>query len=147
MVKRIIFCAFFNILFANGLANAQKGPIGSEAGLRFGVRPALTYRFMLKEGQLAELIFAKSGQSLLFTALYQKQEPLTIHGFYGRYGGGFSLGGWNERLISGLDMQVGVDYYIPVAPIVLSLDVRPWMRITGDFSVNGELALSLRYVF
>lgn len=127
--------------------SAQKGPIGSEAGLRFGVRPALTYRFMLKESQLAELIFAKSGQSLLFTTLYQKQEPLSINGFYGRYGGGFSLGGWNEQLISGVDMQVGMDYYIPVVPIVLSLDVRPWMRITGDFSVNGELALSLRYVF
>lgn len=102
---------------------------------------------MLQESHMAELLFAKSGQSLLFTALYQKQEALSINGFYGRYGGGFSLGGWNEQLISGLDMQVGVDYYITFIPIVLSLDVRPWMRITGDFSVNGELAVSLRYVF
>lgn len=83
----------------------------------------------------------------MFTALYQKQQPLGMTGFYTRYGGGFSLGGWNERLESGLDMQVGADYYVPILPLVLSLDVRPWMRITGNLAVNGELAATLRYVF
>jgi len=83
----------------------------------------------------------------MFTALYQKQQAVLFPGFYGRYGGGFSLGGWNGYLESGFDMQVGVDYYIPILPLVLSLDVRPWVRITGNLGVNGELAASLGYVF
>jgi hypothetical protein len=115
--------------------------------MRFGVRPALSYRFMPAETHMLEFLFAKSGQSLMFTALYQKQQSVLFPGFYSRYGGGFSLGGWNERLESGLDMQVGVDYYIPVLPLVVSLDIRPWIRITGNFEVNGELAATVRYVF
>jgi hypothetical protein len=99
------------------------------------------------ETHMVELLFAKSGYSLMFTALYQKQQAMFFPGFYTRYGGGFSLGGWNERLESGLDMQLGVDYYIPVLPLVVSLDVRPWVRITGNLGVNGELAATVRYVF
>ncbi|MDP2187580.1 MAG: hypothetical protein Q8J69_02750 [Sphingobacteriaceae bacterium] len=126
---------------------AQQAPIGSELGLRFGVRPALSYRFMPVETHMVELLFAKSGESLMFTALYQKQQAAFFPGFYSRYGGGFSLGGWNERLESGLDMQLGVDYYIPVLPLVVSLDIRPWIRLTGEAGVNGELAATVRYVF
>ncbi|MFN3529349.1 MAG: hypothetical protein ACK417_05450 [Bacteroidia bacterium] len=94
-----------------------------------------------------ELLFAKSGPSLMFTGLYQVQQAFGPQGLYQRYGGGISIGGWNGQLLSGLDMQVGIDYYIPMYPVVLSLDVRPWVRITGDLSASGELAASLRYVF
>lgn len=147
MTYRILFY-FWGIIFLSVVeAGAQEGPIGSEAGMRFGVRPAFSYRFVPKEKRLFELIFTKSGSSLLFTSLYQKQQPIGPLGLYQRYGAGFSLGGWNGRLLSGLDAQAGIDYYLPMLPVVVSLDLRPWMRITGDFSVSGELAASLRYVF
>jgi hypothetical protein len=126
---------------------AQQAPIGSELGLRWGVKPALSYRFVPVESHLVELLFTKSNQSLLFTALYQRQQPMVLPGMYTRYGGGFSLGGWQGRLISGLDAQVGLDYYIPVLPLVASLDLRPWIHLTGELGVNGELAGTLRYVF
>jgi len=96
---------------------------------------------------MVELLFTKSGQSLLFTALYQRQLPFGAEGLYYRYGGGFSVGGWNQQLVSGIDMQVGMDYYLPVVPLVFSLDLRPWARVTGVLEANGELAGSLRYVF
>ncbi len=146
-VKRIVFYGMVCFFSWTTQLYAQQAPIGSELGMRFGVRPALSYRFMPAETHMVELLFAKSGQSLMFTALYQKQQAVLFPGFYSRYGGGFSLGGWNERLESGLDMQVGVDYYIPVLPLVASLDIRPWIRITGNFEVNGELAATIRYVF
>jgi hypothetical protein len=147
LVKRIFFCVVVCFFSWNTQIQAQQAPIGSELGLRFGVRPALSYRFMPAETHMVELLFAKSGYSLMLSALYQKQQAALFPGFYTRYGGGFSLGGWNEQLESGLDIQVGGDYYLPFLPLVVSLDVRPWMRITGDFGVNGELAATLRYVF
>lgn len=151
LVRAIIFLViqFIFISGASGQADSSglKAPLGSETGIRVGVRPALSYRFVPKEAYLVELLFAKSGESLLFTALYQKQNPFGPLGAYYRYGAGFSIGGWNQQLISGPDMQLGVDYYLPVAPLVLSLDLRPWVRITGRLEANGELAASLRYVF
>lgn len=152
MVRPIIFFAFFLLGVPQLRAQTDSlpkiiAPIGSEAGFRVGVRPALSYRFVPDESHMVELLFAKSGQSLLFTALYQKQLPFGADGMYYRYGGGFSLGGWNQRLVSGLDMQVGIDYYLPMAPLVFSLDLRPWVRLTGLLETNGELAGTLRYVF
>lgn len=147
LVCRILFCVLLGFFSVTGTLRAQQAPLGAEIGLRLGVAPALTYRFVLAEPHLVELLFARTDQSLLFTTLYQKQQAFGLEGLYHRYGGGFSLGGWNGRLISGLDMQVGIDYYIPVVPLVASIDVRPWIRITGDFGVNGELAASVRYVF
>ncbi|MBA4304163.1 MAG: hypothetical protein C0424_08055 [Sphingobacteriaceae bacterium] len=131
----------------NRPVSAQQAPIGSELGLRIGALPALSYRFTPAETHLVELLFARSNQSLLFTALYQQQQPFGPAGFYYRYGGGFSLGGWNQRLVSGFDMQVGADYYLPVVPVVVSLDVRPWLRLTGLLEASGELAATVRYVF
>ncbi len=152
MVRHIIFFAF--LFFSSLELHAQNdslpkviAPLGSEAGIRLGALPALSYRFMPAESHMVELLFARSNQSLLFTALYQKQQPLFGEGLYYRYGGGFSVGGWNQKLVSGLDMQIGLDYYLPIMPLVFSLDIRPWVRITGLLEANGELAASLRYVF
>lgn len=147
MLIRIVFFVTLYFFSTNGPVSAQQAPLGSEFGLRVGVLPALSYRFALAESQLVELLFARSGQGLLFTAIYQQQQAFGPAGLYYRYGGGFSAGGWNQRLISGLDMQVGADYYLPVLPVVVSIDVRPWLRITGLFETNGELAASVRYVF
>ena len=115
--------------------------------MRVGALPSLSYRFAPVEQQMVELLFARSNQSLLFSALYQKQLPLKWQGTYYRYGGGFSIGGWNQRLVSGLDVQLGIDYYLPFLPLVISMDMRPWLRLTGLVEANGELAASLRYVF
>lgn len=147
MLIRIIFFAILCLSLANKPVEGQIAPIGSELGIRVGALPALSYRFTPLEGHLVELLFARSNQSLLFTALYQKQLPVGPPGFYYRYGGGFSLGGWNQRLVSGVDLQIGADYYVPVLPVVLSMDVRPWVRLTGILEANGELAATVRYVF
>lgn len=152
MVRHIIFFAFLFFYSHPGLAVTDSlpkviAPLGSEAGIRIGVSPAITYRFMPAESHMVELLFARTGRSLLFTALYQKQQAVFGEGLYYRYGGGFSVGGWNQRLVSGFDMQIGLDYYLPIMPLVFSLDMRPWVRITGLLEANGELAASLRYVF
>lgn len=147
MLIRIVFFVTLYFFSTNGPVSAQQAPLGSELGLRIGALPALSYRFALAENQLVELLFARSNQSLLFTAIYQRQQAFGPAGYYYRYGGGFSLGGWNQRLVSGFDMQVGADYYLPLLPVVVSLDVRPWLRITGLFEASGELAATVRYVF
>lgn len=147
LLIRIFFFVILIVNHANAQSTTQVAPIGSELGFRMGALPALSYRFVPTESQMIELLFANTHPSLLFTALYQKQLPIGPPGFYYRYGGGFSVGGWNQRLVSGVDLQVGADYYLPILPVVISLDVRPWVRLTGLLEASGELAATVRYVF
>ncbi len=131
--------------------SAQQKPLGSEFGLRYGAATALSYRFYLREKNIGEqgfeLLFTKSKQSLLFTALYEKLQQRFMPGFYTYYGLGGSLGGWNDGQRLAMDMIVGSCYYLPYLPVNIDFSLRPYAVVTGDAGVNAELALSLRWVF
>jgi hypothetical protein len=132
-------------------AVAQQKPLGSEIGFRYGEAPALSYRFYLQEfqqkGAAFELLFAKSGQSLLFTALYEKMQDRKWTGWYTYYGFGGSVGGWNDKQRMSLDMALGSCYYVPFLPLNVDFSLRPYLSVAGQPGVNAELALCARWVF
>ena len=83
-------------------------------------------------------------------------------GFNWFYGGGAHLGLWSEvpssvyvgdwaesYTIVGLDLIVGLDYTLPAAPINLSFDWKPTIRLISNLRNNGfgisDWALSARY--
>jgi len=126
---------------------AQQKPLGTEFGFRYGAGPGLTYRFYLQEKTGFEILFMKSGQSLLVTALYEKLQFRQFAGLYTYYGLGASVGGWNDQQRMSLDMALGSCYFVPYVPINVDFSLRPYLIVAGPVGVNAELALSVRWVF
>lgn len=146
--KARLCCYLFFIVFFQPLdLLAQQKTLGSELGFRYGEAPALSYRFYFEELTGFELLFAKSEQSLLFTALYEKLQPREFAGFYTYYGFGGSMGGWNNRQRLSLDMVLGTCYFVPYVPLNIDFALRPYLVLNGLVAVNAELAVSVRWVF
>jgi hypothetical protein len=145
--KAFVAVAIFLCLLFSQKSHAQQKPLGSELGMRFSTQQAVTYRFFHREDAGFELIFTKTGPSLLFSCLYERFLPLTYYGLYAYYGYGGSLGARNQQLQSAIDLQLGTVYYLPFAPFSVDFAFRPYAVITGSAGVNAELAVSARWVF
>ncbi len=147
LLRPILFVVIFLVMGGRQSLKAQAGLQGAELGFRYGSSPAVNYRLWFQEQSGYELLFTKSGNSLLFTAFWLIQRPLGFPGGYLHYGAGGSIGARNGQQQTALDGQLGVDYYLPVVPLNVSFDLRPWFVITGGVEVQAELALSARWVF
>jgi len=143
----VAFAIFFVILFGGRCGYARQKPVGLELGFRYGAAPALSYRVFPDEKRAFELLFTKTGSSLLFTVLHQHFTPFGPPGVFVHYGYGASIGGRNDRQITALDLQLGACYYLPVAPLNIDFGFRPYAVITGGAGVNAELAVTVRWVF
>lgn len=147
LLRPILFAILFLLFDSPEQLKAQAEFQGAEFGFRYGSSPALSYRLWVKEQSGYELLFTKSGESLLFSGFWLMQRPLGFSGGYLHYGAGGSIGARNGRQQTALDGQLGLDYYLPVVPLNMSFDLRPWFVITGGVDFQAELALSARWVF
>lgn len=145
--KAILAVLIFLCLMFFKKGYAQQKPLGSELGMRLSTQPAISYRFFHREDAGFELIFTKTGPSLLFSCLYEQFLPLKYYGLYAYYGYGGSLGARNQQLQSAIDLQLGTVYYLPFAPFSADFAFRPYAVITGNAGVNAELAVNVRWVF
>jgi len=147
LLRPILFVTIFLLFGSRQQLKAQATFQGAEFGFRYGSSPALSYRLWIHEQTGYELLFTKADKSLLFSAFWLIQRPLDFSGGYLHYGVGGSIGARNGRQQTALDGQLGLDYYLPVVPLNVSFNLRPWFVITGGVEVQAELALSARWVF
>lgn len=147
LLRPILFAAIFLLFSGQQPLNAQAALQGAEFGFRYGSSPAFSYRLWTHEQSGYELLFTKSSNSLLFAAFWLTQRPLNFTGGYLHYGAGGSIGARRGQQQTAIDAQLGMDYYLPVVPLNISFDLRPWFVITGGVDFQAELALSARWVF
>ncbi len=146
------------------------------AGLRMGPTTAITYREFIEKDQAYELMISGRNAGLQLTAQYELFTPANISfddNFVLYYGVGGHLG--FERLYPydlgivplnantadiaydkktylgmGVDALVGIEYRMLIAPLTISLDIKPYFTYLGFRYLQGrfwDTSLSIKYVF
>jgi hypothetical protein len=139
-------------------------------GLRAGGTSGITYKHFFSEYTAFEGIFGIWQNAFGVTGLYEKHAPTGLTGlkFYYGVGGHFTretgvylyrrVGGidrtyqyryGNEGLAVGIDGIVGIDWKIPVIPLALSFDLKPFIEISnyGTLYPAIDPALGIKVAF
>ncbi len=137
-------------------ANAQsyKNAIGG----RFGSYNGITFKTGLNKGAMLELIGnfrSNSGVDYFqLTGLYEVYNPIGgAPGLSWYYGAGASVGSMKVKgndgdIYLGANGVLGLDYKFNGAPINLSLDWIPTLRLTPNTNFySGDIGLGVRFTF
>ncbi|WP_299012214.1 hypothetical protein [uncultured Polaribacter sp.] len=144
-----VFVILSLVFAATFAANAQT--ISDNAiGLRFnggdGLGAGISYQKKLKENNRLEVVLSlrEEFSSIKGTGLYEWVWPLEDRfNWYAGFGAGFDSG-FSALFGAGV---VGIEYNFKV-PILISLDYRPEVGITGNYDgLGNSVALSVRYQF
>jgi hypothetical protein len=146
--------ALFALTTTNVKAQNYKNAIGG----RFGSYNGVSFKTGLNKGAMLELIgnFRSSGgvNYVQLTGLYEVYNPIKgAEGLNWYYGGGASVGsmkvkGFDGDVYLGLNGVLGLDYKFQGAPINLSLDWIPTLRLTPDTDFySGDVGLGVRFTF
>lgn len=147
MKKVLLACSF--ILAVTFSASSQE--ISENAiGLRFsggsGLGGSISYQNKLADTNRLEINLGLSDEFSEFkaTALYQWVWNLEDKfNWYAGFGGGLDSG-YSSLFAAGV---IGIEYNFD-APLLISLDYRPEIGITGNYDgLNSSFALSARYQF
>ncbi|MGQ7852832.1 hypothetical protein ACUN24_01150 [Pedobacter sp. WC2501] len=146
-------------LFALTTTSVQAQDYKNAIGGRFGSYNGVSFKTGLNKGAMLELIGnfrSNSGFSWVqLTGLYEVYNPIKgADGLNWYYGGGASVGSVKNKVIDesdiylGLNGVLGLDYKFKGAPINLSLDWIPTLRLTPDTDFySGDVGLGVRFTF
>jgi hypothetical protein len=147
MKKAGIICSLFVAIFMCAVAHAQDYTAG--VGVRFSSRAALvnnsiSAKYFFNKKTAAEALFS-FGHPFALGLLLEQHEPVLSNRFKWYYGGGIYAGFSGPRR-GGLQGVIGLDYKVPVIPFNLSIDWKPELTFTKEFSFEPQaLGLSARF--
>ena len=144
----IIFSALVSFLFA-GSAKAQD--YKAAIGIRFSSKAALvnnsvSLKYFFTEKTAVEGLITFNDPFAL-GLLVEQHKPLVTNNFKYFYGAGF-YGAFSGSRRAGLQGIVGLDYKVPMIPLNFSIDWKPELTFTKEFSFEPQtLGLSARFTF
>ena len=157
-MKRVVILG----LVAFGLImNVQKASAQykNAIGLRAGTANGLTFKTFGKKNTAFDFILILQSKNdynyFRFSALYEIHNQINnAEGLRWYYGFGGTIGSVNYKptdendLLLGIDGVIGLDYKFTGAPINLSLDWKPTIRVAPDTEFDPDGAgLSIRFTF
>lgn len=147
MKKAGIICSLAVCLLVASSAVAQN--YKSAVGIRFSSKAALvnnsiSLRYFFNDNTAAEGLISLSTPFAL-GLLVEKYKPIITNHFRYFYGGGVYAGFSGTRR-AGLQGIIGLDYKVPVIPFNLSVDWKPELTVTREFSFEPQaLGVSARF--
>ena len=142
----IIFSLLFCFLIFNS-ANAQD--YKAAVGIRFSSKAALvnnsvSLKYFFTEKTAVEGLIS-FGDPFALGLLVEQHKPLLTNNFKYFYGGGF-YGAFAGQRRAGLQGVLGLDYKVPTLPMNFSIDWKPELTFTKEFSFEtAALGLSARF--
>lgn len=158
-MKRLIFTILgCVVLFALSTTEVNAQDYKNAIGGRFGSANGVSFKTALNKGAMLELIgnFRSNNgfKYIQLTGLYEVYNPIKgADGLNWFYGGGATIGslkakGYDGDVYLGLNGVLGLDYKFKGAPINLSLDWIPTLRLTPDTDFySGDVGLGVRFTF
>lgn len=134
-------------------ATAQSLPEGLTAGARAGISSGLTAKLYTDDASEAlEAILSFREGALGLTALYAfHRADFGVDGLRWYYGAGAEAVLFPQTaefpLGVAIDGVLGIEYVLPDAPLIFSLDYKPGFFFIGDPGLQNGGGLSCRYVF
>lgn len=150
----IVIAAFLMI----GMA-AKAQPYNLGIGIRGGYFSGITAKYFIGGSNALEGILSTRDKGLIITGLYLYELPIpAVPNLYWDAGIGAHLGFvdhtygyWNNYdndMIAGIDLQLGLEYKFGPVPFSLGLDWKPAYNIIGWRGLwADDAALSLRFTF
>jgi len=159
-MKKLLFTLIAGaVLFTMNLSSASAQDYKNAIGGRFGSYNGVSFKTGLNKNAMLELIGnfrSNRGYSWAqLTALYEVYNPIGgAPGLSWYYGGGASIGSVKNKVIDNSDIYLGangvlgLDYKFKGAPINLSLDWIPTLRLTPDTDFySGDIGFGVRFTF
>ncbi|MBP3943945.1 hypothetical protein J5U18_10270 [Sphingobacteriaceae bacterium WQ 2009] len=161
LVTFIIFLCCFSQVAKAQLTNTHA------IGVRFGAAQGISYRYTLAEDRaLTGLLSVQSNHAsrrFRVVGLYEFYKPLGgdfswYYGFGGSVGSykskaytskdGSQVAPYSEALVS-LDGILGISYDVPDVPLVISLDVKPYLDFIQSSTIKliDPIGFTVRYKF
>lgn len=158
-MKKLLFTLLTGVaIFAMSTSDVKAQDYKNAIGGRFGSYNGITFKTGLNNNAMLELIgnfrSSRNVDYLQLIALYEVYNPIGgAPGLNWYYGGGGSIGTVKDRdfdseVSLGLNGVLGLDYKFNGAPINLSLDWIPTLRLTPDTDFySGDIGLGVRFTF
>lgn len=158
-MKKLLFTLITGVaIFAMCSIDAKAQDYKNAIGGRFGSYNGITFKTGLNKNAMLELIgnfrSSKNVDYIQLTGLYEVYNAIGgAPGLNWYYGGGASIGtvkvkGFDSDVSLGLNGVLGLDYKFKGAPINLSLDWIPTLRLTPDTDFySGDIGLGVRFTF
>jgi len=146
-MKKIPFLVILLFILMLGELQAQRyGTAAGFRGGRGGIGFTLQQRIFPKTTVEAMLVFDLD--QIAFTSLYEFHRPLVFFKSFNYYiGGGMHIGHLqNNGVFGGFDGLFGIEYKLPVFPMLLSIDAKPAFHLNHPKSVEFQAGFSMRYV-
>lgn len=149
-MKNLRIIAIIVIAIQAGIyANAQ--PYKMALGVRIGspdavISTSATFKYFFSEKTAIEALLS-FGDPFAVGVLVEKHNPLLTNGLNWFAGGGGYVGFSGMRR-AGLQGVLGLDYKIPAIPINFSIDWKPELNLSREFSFEpAAVGLSARFTF
>ena len=108
------------------------------------VNNSVSLKYFFNQSTAVETLLS-FGDPIALGMLIEKHKPLSKAGFTYYYGGGGFVG-FTSPAPAGLQGVLGLDYKFPTIPFNLSLDWKPEINFTPDFSFEpAALGISARF--
>ena len=147
----IVFGLLLSISFSANAQEVSDNTVGLRLGSNDGFGAEISYQRKLQENNRLEVnLGLRNGFSdLKLSGLYEWVWSLEENiNWYAGAGGGFYDANKASIFASGV---IGIEYDLDIdanLPLLISLDYRPEIGITGDLNgLNSDLGLSVRYQF
>ncbi len=158
MKKQLLTIAAIFALFTMLTLTTKAQSYNNAIGGRFGTANGISFKTSLKKNAMLELIgnFRSNSSFDYFqvTGLYEIYNPINgAEGLNWFYGGGATIGsvkakGFDGDVYLGVNGVLGLDYKFNGAPINLSLDWIPTLRLTPNTNFySGDVGLGVRFTF
>lgn len=153
MVKRtfpilIVLCLLHtSVLSQETAASARKHALGIRLSSQDAViNHSITYKYFFNPTTAVEALFSFSDPVAL-AALVEKHRPFGASGLSWFWGGGAYVGFGGGRNL-GAQGVLGLDFTAPTIPINFSVDWKPELNFTKQFSFEpAAVGFSARFVF
>ncbi|WP_231464493.1 MULTISPECIES: hypothetical protein [unclassified Pedobacter] len=158
-MKKLFTILCCTALFALATTSVKAQDYKNAIGGRFGSYNGVSFKTALSSNTKLELIGNfRSNRNFSWaqlTGLYEVYNPIGgAPGLKWYYGGGASVGSVKNKAFDssdiylGLNGVLGLDYKFKGAPINLSLDWIPTLRVTPDTDFySGDIGLGVRFTF
>ncbi len=144
-MKTFVVCAILLMCFTVSQAQDYKAALGVRLSNRDAtVNHSISLKYFFSPGIAAEALVTITNPAAL-GILVEKHNPLGTTGIKWFYGGGLYAGFGAEKRF-GAQGIIGLDYKFQAAPVNLSVDWKPELNLTKEFSFEpAVIGISARF--
>jgi hypothetical protein len=159
--KLLLLIVYIGILFSVTGLSAQSYQTG--AGIRFGgLTNGLTVKQFISKGSALEGMVSVAHKNIILTGLFEIHKPVdqsslfSVYYGLGGHVGFFRDGGsyyyhdsrlYTSTTVAGIDGIVGLEYKFRTAPVIVSMDFKPFIDLFNGSILYFDGGIGLRYAF